>query len=115
MALLRTLLLSLWDVQADQELHYLHISQGIFSCHTNILFLFPQDLRKKAARLVSAKCALASRVDACHESQSGSVGEAMRTDIEGKLDKLQEPPPVKQVKALPAPIEQQRKKRGGRR
>jgi U4/U6 small nuclear ribonucleoprotein PRP31 len=64
---------------------------------------------------VSAKCALAARVDSCHESVDGSYGDQFRTDIEGKLDKLQEPPPVKQAKALPAPIDQARKKRGGRR
>ena len=74
-----------------------------------------QDLRKKAARLVSAKCALASRVDSFHESIDGHVGDSLRADIEQKLDKLQEPPPVKQAKALPAPIDQARKKRGGRR
>ncbi|KAG8140503.1 putative U4-U6 small nuclear ribonucleoprotein [Naja naja] len=32
-----------------------------------------------------------------------------------KFDKWQEPPPVKQVKPLPAPLDGQRKKRGGRR
>lgn len=94
--------------------HSLQAHQGhIYECE--LVTKSPPDLRKKAARLVSAKCALAARVDNCHESQAGTVGENMRTDIEGKLDKLQEPPPVKQVKALPAPIEQQRKKRGGRR
>ena len=74
-----------------------------------------QDLRKKAARLVAAKCALASRVDSFHENQDGAVGDRLLADIEGKLDKLQEPPPVKTVKPLPAPIEQSKKKRGGRR
>lgn len=75
----------------------------------------PPDLHKKAARLVAAKCSLAARVDACHESLDGRMGDVFREDIEKKLDKLQEPPPVKQVKALPAPIDQQRKKRGGKR
>ena len=39
----------------------------------------------------------------------------MLADIEQKLEKLQEPPPVKTVKPLPAPVEVPRKKRGGRR
>ncbi len=39
----------------------------------------------------------------------------MLAEIEGKLDKWQEPPPVKSIKALPAPIDPGRKKRGGRR
>lgn len=58
---------------------------------------------------------MAARVDSFHESQDGHTGDQLRADIEAKLDKLQEPPPVKQAKALPAPIDQPRKKRGGRR
>ena len=64
---------------------------------------------------MSAKCALAARVDSFHESKDGAVGDSLRADIEQKLDKLQEPPPVKTVKALPAPVDAPRKKRGGRR
>lgn len=43
------------------------------------------------------------------------MGDRLRAEIEQKLDKLQEPPPVKTIKPLPAPIEVARKKRGGRR
>lgn len=39
----------------------------------------------------------------------------MLADIERRLEKLQEPPPVKAVKPLPPPIDPGRKKRGGRR
>lgn len=73
------------------------------------------DLRRKAARLVAAKCTLAARVDACHESCDGHIGQMFREEIEKKLDKLQEPPPVKFIKPLPKPIEGSKKKRGGRR
>lgn len=73
------------------------------------------DLRRKAARLVAAKCTLAARVDACHESIDGHIGQSLREEIEKKLDKLQEPPPVKFIKPLPKPIEGSKKKRGGRR
>ncbi|KAJ6631714.1 U4/U6 small nuclear ribonucleoprotein Prp31 [Pseudolycoriella hygida] len=73
------------------------------------------DLRRKAARLVAAKCALAARVDACHESVHGEIGLRFKEDIEKKLDKLQEPPPVKFAKPLPKPIEGSKKKRGGKR
>ena len=38
-----------------------------------------------------------------------------REEIEKKIEKFQEPPPVKWAKALPAPIEAQKKRRGGRR
>lgn len=75
----------------------------------------PPDLKRKAARLVAAKCSLASRVDSSQESLDGSYGDELRAEIEQKLDKLQEPPPVKQIKPLPAPIDAPRKKRGGRR
>lgn len=85
----------------------------VYSC--DIVQNTPADLRRKAARLVAAKCAIVSRVDSFHQSTSGDVGHSLREDIERKLDKLQEPPPVKQVKPLPAPIDQPHKKRGGRR
>ena len=39
----------------------------------------------------------------------------MREEIEKKLDKLLEPPPVKFIKPLPKPIDPGRKKRGGKR
>ena len=39
----------------------------------------------------------------------------LREDIERKMDRLQEPPPVKAIKPLPAPLEAARKKRGGKR
>lgn len=89
--------------------------------HTGFIFYsdtvqkLPPDLRRKAARQVSAKCALAARVDSFHESIDGKVGIDLRAEVEGKFDKWQEPPPVKTVKPLPAPIDQARKKRGGRR
>ncbi|XP_050186799.1 U4/U6 small nuclear ribonucleoprotein Prp31-like [Myiozetetes cayanensis] len=128
-----------------------------FIYHSDIVQSLPPDLRRKAARLVAAKCTLAARVDSFHESQDGKVGyEAeggdrrkfdkwgarlkeeierkfdkweyelkeeiergvgyeLKEEIERKFDKWQEPPPVKQVKPLPAPLDGQRKKRGGRR
>ncbi|XP_012684655.1 U4/U6 small nuclear ribonucleoprotein Prp31 [Clupea harengus] len=83
--------------------------------HCDVVQTLPPDLRRKAARLVSAKCTLASRVDSFHESSGGKVGYDLKEEIERKFDKWQEPPPVKTVKPLPAPLDGQRKKRGGRR
>uniref|UniRef100_V9KSA3 U4/U6 small nuclear ribonucleoprotein Prp31 n=1 Tax=Callorhinchus milii TaxID=7868 RepID=V9KSA3_CALMI len=83
--------------------------------HSELVQSLPPDLRKKAARLVAAKCTLAARVDSFHESSVGKVGYELKEEIERKFDKWQEPPPVKQVKPLPAPLDGQRKKRGGRR
>lgn len=88
--------------------------------HSDIVQSLPSDLHRKAARLVAAKCTLASRVDSFQENPDGKVnltqvGYDLKEEIERKFDKWQEPPPVKQVKPLPAPLDGQRKKRGGRR
>ncbi|KAL5019217.1 hypothetical protein ScPMuIL_004939 [Solemya velum] len=86
-----------------------------FIYYSDIVQKTPPDLRKKASRLVAAKCTLAARVDSFHESVDGRVGDNLRGEVEQKLEKLQEPPPHKQIKPLPAPIDEARKKRGGRR
>ncbi|PSN36890.1 U4/U6 small nuclear ribonucleoprotein Prp31 [Blattella germanica] len=86
-----------------------------FIYYSDIVQDTPPDLRRKAARLVADKCTLAARVDACHESSDGHIGQMFREEIEKKLDKLTEPPPVKFVKPLPKPIDAGRKKRGGKR
>ena len=86
-----------------------------FVYYCDIVQNSPPDLRQKAARMCANKCAIVARVDACHASPDGSVGHSYREKVEKSLDKLQEPPPVKQVKALPAPIDQPGKKRGGKR
>lgn len=86
-----------------------------FIYYSDIVQNTPPDLRRKAARLVAAKCTLAARADSFHQYEDGHIGHNLREEIERKLDKLQEPPPVKQVKPLPAPIDQTKKKRGGRR
>lgn len=89
--------------------HYAHSTSAIS------LYLDLKDLRRKAARLVAAKTTLAARVDANHESVTGEIGLQFKEEVERKLDKLQEPPPVKFVKPLPKPIEISKKKRGGKR
>lgn len=73
------------------------------------------DLKRKAAKFIAAKASLAARVDSNHSCPSGSIGLQFREEILAKLTKLNEPPPVKQAKALPAPIDAPRKRRGGRR
>ncbi|CAB4055180.1 PRPF31 [Lepeophtheirus salmonis] len=75
----------------------------------------PPDVRRKVSRVVGAKCTLAARVDSFHQSADGHLGRDFREEIEKKIDKFQEPPPVKATKALPAPIEAPKKRRGGRR
>lgn len=86
-----------------------------FVYYSQIVQDYPPDMRRKAARLVANKATLAARVDASHESVHGEIGQAFREDIEKKLDKLLEPPPVKFIKPLPKPVEGSKKKRGGKR
>ncbi|CAF0928488.1 unnamed protein product [Brachionus calyciflorus] len=75
----------------------------------------PSDLRRKVARIVAGKTTLAARIDSFHESRDGHLGNELRSEVDMRIEKLQEPPPVKLAKPLPAPLEQARKKRGGRR
>jgi U4/U6 small nuclear ribonucleoprotein PRP31 len=67
------------------------------------------------ARLVACKITLAARVDSFHESPNGEQGKFLLNEIKRRLDKLQEPSPVKSIKPLPIPIVSGGKKRGGRR
>eukprot|EP00455_Lapot_gusevi_P035386 TRINITY_DN3918_c0_g1_i1.p1 TRINITY_DN3918_c0_g1~~TRINITY_DN3918_c0_g1_i1.p1 ORF type:complete len:488 (-),score=141.31 TRINITY_DN3918_c0_g1_i1:28-1491(-) len=83
--------------------------------NSSIVVGVPPALRVKAARLVAGKVALLARVDSFHEDQSAETGNKFREDIVKKLDKLQEPPPMKKKKALPAPVDKPRKRRGGKR
>jgi U4/U6 small nuclear ribonucleoprotein PRP31 len=85
----------------------------IFNC--DIVQRMPPGLRAKAVRLVAGKCALAARVDAHKNAAGDATGKAFREQIEKTLDKLLEPPPAKRPKALPAPDDKPRKRRGGKR
>ncbi|XP_066244803.1 U4/U6 small nuclear ribonucleoprotein Prp31 [Euwallacea similis] len=95
------------------QAHMLPHTGFVYYC--DIVQNTPPDLRRKAARLVATKCTLAARVDASHESSDGRIGRMLHDEVERKLDKLQEPPPVKFIKPLPKPIDQSKKKRGGKR
>lgn len=86
-----------------------------FIYYAQIVQDVPPDLRRKVARMVGSKCTLAARVDSCHESSAGTVGLGYKEEIEKRIDKLQEAPSVKNVRALPAPVDGPKKKRGGRR
>lgn len=75
----------------------------------------PLDIRKKAQKMIAAKIALAARIDRVHSFPDGSWGRKIREEIEKKVEKFLEPPPQKNIKALPAPLEAAKKRRGGRR
>eukprot|EP00884_Botryococcus_braunii_P005496 jgi/Botrbrau1/14948/Bobra.0018s0052.1 len=75
----------------------------------------PPALRPKAARLVGAKCTLLARIDAYGEDPTSSTGASFKEEMRKKVEKWQEPPPAKQVKVLPVPDMEPKKRRGGRR
>jgi len=86
-----------------------------FVYYSQIVQDVPPDLRRKVSRIVGTKCTLAARVDSFHEATDGHIGLEYKEDIEKKVDKLVEPPPVKAIRALKAPMDAPKKKRGGRR
>lgn len=75
----------------------------------------PNDLKKQAIRIVSAKMVLAVRADVSNYSKDGSLGNDLQAQCLQRLEKLTEPPPNSGVKALPAPDDKPSRKRGGRR
>ncbi|KAL4952358.1 hypothetical protein BDW69DRAFT_167876 [Aspergillus filifer] len=89
-------------------------SQG-FLYHSEIIQDIPNDLKKQAIRIVSAKMVLATRADVSQYSPDGSLGEELKQQCYTRLEKLTEPPPNSGTKALPAPDDKPSRKRGGRR
>ena len=85
----------------------------IYDC--SLVLESPQSYRKKVIRVLAPKCALAARVDSYAQDKNGDSGKRMKEEILNKLEKWQERPPAKQIKALPAPGETVRKVRGGKR
>lgn len=64
----------------------------------------PRDkMRKKVARIVATKCALAARIDSCNSSKDGTEGGKLREDVMAFIKKLLEPPKRKEDKPLAAP------------
>ena len=91
------------------------IRQQGFLYHSPIIRQIPNDLKRQAMRIVSAKVVLAARVDRVHQSADGSTGAELRAACLERLEKLTEPPPNKGQRALPAPDDKPARKRGGRR
>ncbi|KAF7586231.1 U4/U6-U5 snRNP complex subunit prp31 [Aspergillus hancockii] len=75
----------------------------------------PDDLKRQAMRIVSAKMVLATRADVSNFSPDGSLGEDLQAQCFQRIEKLTEPAPNSGVKALPAPDDKPARKRGGRR
>ncbi|KAJ2583575.1 U4/U6-U5 snRNP complex subunit prp31 [Coemansia sp. RSA 1797] len=75
----------------------------------------PEDFRDKMVRKISAKCALAARVDAQHGAPDGSMGRKFRTELDEQVEKLLEAAPMNAIKPLPVPSEGPKRRRGGRK
>ncbi|KAJ5098921.1 Pre-mRNA-processing factor 31 [Penicillium argentinense] len=89
-------------------------SQG-FLYDSPLIQEVPNDLKKQAIRIVSAKMVLAVRSDVSNYAKDGSLGEDLKEQCFKRIEKLTEPPPNSGVKALPAPDDKPSRKRGGRR
>lgn len=85
--------------------------------YSELVQAHPPDFRRKAAKLVAAKAALAARVDSFHDNdtRSGRIGMELKQDVLHKLEKAMEPPPARAEKALPRPDDYVNKKRAGKR
>ncbi|KAJ2317349.1 U4/U6-U5 snRNP complex subunit prp31 [Coemansia sp. Cherry 401B] len=75
----------------------------------------PEDFRDKMVRKLSAKCALAVRIDSQHEARDGALGQRFRAELDAQVEKLLEAAPVNAVKPLPVPDEGPKRRRGGRK
>lgn len=91
------------------------IRQQGFLYHSPMIQDIPNDVKRQAMRIVSAKMVLAARADVARSSLDGSMGEELKQQCFHRLDKLTEPPPNKGPRALPAPDDKPARKRGGRR
>ena len=94
----------------QQELHVGIIAQ------TETMRDCPTALRRRAARLLAGKVALAARVDEHRQDASGETGRQLLQEVREKIERWQQPPPSSLSKALPAPLAQSgKRRRGGKR
>lgn len=75
----------------------------------------PTAFRRKAVKVLSAKVVLAARVDTFRERTDGGLGAEFHAFVADRIRKMQEPPPGKSKRPLPAPDDKPSRKRGGRR
>ena len=75
----------------------------------------PPALRRKALKVVAAKVTLAARIDLHQTAPDGGAGDKLVEEIKAKIEKWQEPDQAAVKKALPAPDDVKKRKRGGKR
>eukprot|EP01118_Nematostelium_gracile_P009385 TRINITY_DN3156_c0_g1_i1.p1 TRINITY_DN3156_c0_g1~~TRINITY_DN3156_c0_g1_i1.p1 ORF type:complete len:471 (-),score=148.73 TRINITY_DN3156_c0_g1_i1:132-1544(-) len=86
-----------------------------FIWESEVMLKCPPSIRSKAARVLGTKLVLAARSDAYNEDPTGSSGSDLKEIILNKIEKWQEPPPIRLPKPLPAPDDRPKKRRGGAR
>ncbi|KAI3487615.1 hypothetical protein L1887_48396 [Cichorium endivia] len=85
-----------------------------FITQSELVATTPDDYKRQAVRMVSAKALLAARMDAGKTTaRDGSYGHKLHAELARKIEKLLEPPPQKLDKVLPVPKEGGGKKRRG--
>jgi U4/U6 small nuclear ribonucleoprotein PRP31 len=75
----------------------------------------PSHLCGKMLRQLGAKVVLAARIDYFRGAKDGEKGRSLLDDLNQKVDKLLEAPIVSKIKPLPAPIDEPKKHRAGRK
>mmetsp|Transcript_26655 Transcript_26655/g.37522 ORF Transcript_26655/g.37522 Transcript_26655/m.37522 type:complete len:478 (+) Transcript_26655:25-1458(+) len=85
----------------------------LYEC--DIIKKTPSMWKVKAVRVLAGRFVLAARVDAFHQDPSGVTGSRFREEVEKKIEKWEEAPPMKLPKPLPAPDDRPKKRRGGKR
>lgn len=109
------------QVIGQEKRHLAGFSNVAALPHTGVLYYCdliqscPPFLRKKVLKVVSSKVALLARVDSYKTHTDGSEGLKFRKEVEGKVEKFQEPQKARTKKALPIPIEKKKSRRGGKR
>lgn len=92
-----------------------NVRQAGYLYYSEFIKSLPQDIKKQAIRILSGKIVLAARIDLSKSSPNGDVGRDFLDQIHTKIEKLLTPPQQQPDKALPIPIDQKSKKRGGKR
>ncbi|RLV95789.1 U4/U6 small nuclear ribonucleoprotein Prp31 [Spathaspora sp. JA1] len=92
-----------------------NIRQTGYLFHSELVRYLPPDIIRSVMRIISGKVILAARIDLSKSSPQGELGRKFLEEINNKIEKLLTPPDQTPDKALPVPIEQKSKKRGGKR
>ncbi|KAG7661469.1 PRP31 [[Candida] subhashii] len=103
------------DLSSTTKVASRTIAQTGYLYHCDIVKYLPPDIVRSVMRIISGKVILAARIDLSKSSPDGEIGAKYLQEIQEKVDKLLTPPDQVPDKALPVPIEQKSKKRGGRR